>query len=286
MSSWIAILSTLHPEKSAAPADSIRRIPPAPIAAARAGYIPYKVRRLPSPPVQIPAPRSIASTCGPVPEIAPASRVAVRPLPASRVSAAAIRAPALAAAYGTCRILGCARKLPARARAPVAARCTAGASFRPHASSSLPPFRSRSSSRRQRRVAFQRSPQLVPGAQQQHIPAMIGRHLVKPRGERPRRVVLHQLVLQFHEDFHRGVFGIFPRRQGTTAKPENRGRAIPVKLAPSLGVTRPGTGNRLRRFLYSRRAHPAWSQRFHRLVRAETRKYYTLQIPPRHRSCL
>ena len=41
------------------------------------------------------------------------------------------------------------------------------------------------------------------------------------------------------------------------------------------------TGNRLRRFRYSRRAHPAWFQRSHRLVRAGTRKYYTLQIPSR-----
>ncbi len=115
----------------------------------------------------------------------------------------------------------------------------------------------------------------------QHIPAVVRRHLVKPGGERPRCVVLHQLVLQFHENFHRGVFGIFARRQGTPAEPEDCRRVLPVKLPPGLGVTRPGTGNRLRRFLYSRRVHPAWSRRFHRLVRAGACKYYTLQIRPR-----
>ena len=113
----------------------------------------------------------------------------------------------------------------------------------------------------------------------QRIPAVIRRHLVKPGRKRPRRVVLHQLVLQFHEYFHGGVFGIFTRRQGTPAEPEYRGCVIPVELAPSLRVTRPGTGNRLRRFGHSRRAHPAWSQRSHRLVRAGICKYYTLQIP-------
>src|SRR5260370_5685906 len=114
----------------------------------------------------------------------------------------------------------------------------------------------------------------------QHIPAVVRRHLVEPGRERPRRVVLPQFALQFHEYFHGGVFSIFPSRQGTPTEAEYRRCVFPVKLAPSLGVTRPGTGDYLRRFRYSRRVHPAWSHRSHRLVRTRTCNYYTLQIPP------
>src|SRR5258708_1229331 len=117
-------------------------------------------------------------------------------------------------------------------------------------------------------------------ARPQHITAVVRRQLVEPGRERPRRVVLPQFALQFHEYFHGGVFSIFPSRQGTPTEAEYRRCVFPVKLAPSLGVTRPGTGDYLRRFRYSRRVHPAWSQRSHRLVRTGTCKYYTLQIPP------
>jgi hypothetical protein len=48
-----------------------------------------------------------------------------------------------------------------------------------------------------------------------------------------------------------------------------------VQLAPSLRVTRLGTGDHLRRFRSSRRAHPPWSQRPHRLVRSPPSKTCT-----------
>src|SRR5215831_8361972 len=111
----------------------------------------------------------------------------------------------------------------------------------------------------------------------QNVPAMIRGYFIQPRGERPRRVVLAQLALQFHEYFHRGIFRVLPRGHSTPAEAKDRRSIVAVKLAPSLRVTRLGTGDRLRRFNYSRRAHPAWSLRFHRLVRTKARKYYILQ---------
>src|SRR5438046_909259 len=44
-------------------------------------------------------------------------------------------------------------------------------------------------------------------------------------------------------------------------------------------LARAGTGNRLGRLAYSRRAHPAWSLRFHSLVRTKACKYYTFECP-------
>jgi hypothetical protein len=107
---------------------------------------------------------------------------------------------------------------------------------------------------------------------------MICRYLVQPRGKRSSLVVLVQFASQFHENFHGGIFGVFPRRQSPPAEPEYRRRIVVVQLAPGVGVTRPGTGYRLRRFRCSRRVHPAWFLRSHRLVRTRARKYYILQI--------
>src|SRR6266436_478784 len=190
----MATLSTLPPEKSAARAGLTRRIPPVPVVAATAGYNRYKVRKRLSLPVQTPGPRSIAWTAVLVPGIAPAATARAHLLPASPASGAAIPAPAPAAAFGTRRILAYARKLPARASAPVAVRCTARVSFRPDASSFLPVFRSRGSSRRQRRVAFQRLPQFVPRAEQHHA------HKGAPHSQRIRNfVVAHVRVIAHHQ---------------------------------------------------------------------------------------
>src|SRR5258708_27632489 len=114
----------------------------------------------------------------------------------------------------------------------------------------------------------------------QHIPAVVRRHLVEPGRERPRRVVLPQFALQFHEYFHGGVFSIFPSRQGTPTEAEYRRCVFPVKLAPSLGVTRPGTGDYLRRFRYSQRVHAPSSQRSRTLIPAVPCQYYTFLTPP------
>ena len=118
---------------------------------------------------------------------------------------------------------------------------------------------------------------LADSAPAQNVPAVICRDLVQPGGERPRRVVLVELALQFHENFHGGIFRVFARRHGASTETEDGRRVLPVKLAPCVCVARPGTGNRLRRLRYSRRAHPAWSLRFHRLVRTRVCKYYILQ---------
>jgi hypothetical protein len=81
----------------------------------------------------------------------------------------------------------------------------------------------------------------------QDVPAMIRGHFVEPGGERPRRIVLAELAFQFHENFHRGVFRVFAGRHSAPTETENSRSVVPVKLAPSLGVARPGTGNRLTR---------------------------------------
>src|SRR5215472_1496944 len=111
----------------------------------------------------------------------------------------------------------------------------------------------------------------------QDVPAVVRGYFIQPGGERPCCVVLGQLAFQFHENFHRGVFRVLPRGPGPAAEAEDRRSIFPVKLAPSVRVARPGTGNRLRRLGYSRRAHPAWSLRFHSLVRTKACKYYILQ---------
>src|SRR6266571_881947 len=77
----------------------------------------------------------------------------------------------------------------------------------------------------------------------------------------------------------RHAFHVFAGRHGPPTETEDRRSIFPVKLAPSLRVARPGTGNRLGRLAYSRRAHPAWSLRFHSLVRTKACKYYTFECP-------
>src|SRR5262249_49319241 len=109
------------------------------------------------------------------------------------------------------------------------------------------------------------------------VPAVVGRDLIEPCRERSRGVVLRQVLLHFDEDVHGGVFGVLPRGQSFAAKPEHGRSVIPVKRPPSLGIPCPGFGDRLQRFRYSRRTHPAWSQRFHGLVRSHPLQNYTLQ---------
>src|SRR5579864_5984130 len=108
---------------------------------------------------------------------------------------------------------------------------------------------------------------------------MVRRHFVQPRGEGARLVILHQLVLQFHEHIHGGIFGIFASRQRAAAKAENSRSVFAVKLAPGIGIPCPCPSNSLRRLYLTRRAHPLWSRRIHRLVRSQPRKNYTLQCP-------
>src|ERR1700680_3414697 len=108
---------------------------------------------------------------------------------------------------------------------------------------------------------------------------MVRRHFVQPGGEGARLVVLHQLVLQFHENIHSGVFGVFAGRQRAAAKAENGRSVFAVKLAPSIGVPCPCPSDCLRRLYLTRRAHPLWSRRIHTLVRRQPRKNYTLLCP-------
>src|SRR5277367_612889 len=108
----------------------------------------------------------------------------------------------------------------------------------------------------------------------QGVPTMISSNLVEPGRKRAALVVLMQLASQFHEDFHGGVFRILPRRQSSSAKPENGRSVIVVKLAPSLGITCPSLSDRLRGFRCSGSTHPAWSQRFHNVVRTRQAKTY------------
>src|SRR5271156_1419657 len=105
---------------------------------------------------------------------------------------------------------------------------------------------------------------------------MIRGNPVEPSGKGARLVVLAQLVPQLHEYLHGGIFGVFPGRQSSPAKPKDRRGKIPVKLPPSIGVPCTSPGNGLRGLCHSRRAHGAWSQRFHRLVRREAPKTYTI----------
>src|ERR1700676_3686595 len=110
----------------------------------------------------------------------------------------------------------------------------------------------------------------------QDIPAMVGSHPVEPCGKGARLVVLAQLVPQLHEYLHSGIFGVFPGWQSPSAKAEDSRGKIPVKLTPSIGIPCTSPGNCLRGLRHSRHAHGAWSQRFHRLVRREAPKTYTI----------
>src|SRR5260370_18379637 len=216
-------LPPFPPKKSAARAGLTRRIPPVPVVAATAGYNRYKVRKRLSLPAQAPGPRSTASPAVLVPGIAQAATARAHLLPASPASAAAIPAPAPAAASGTRRIPACARKLPARASAPVAVRCTAGVSFRPDASSFLPVFRSRGSSRRQRGVAFQRLPQFVPRPQQHHA------HKAAPHSQRIGTFVVTLVRVIPHHQRHAR-----PSAQFVHTPPPFSARARLAHLAYSL----------------------------------------------------
>src|SRR5580700_9626888 len=105
---------------------------------------------------------------------------------------------------------------------------------------------------------------------------MVGGYPVEPSGKGARLVVLAQLVPQLHEYLHGGIFGIFPGRQSPPAKPEDSRGKVPVKLTPGLGIPCASPGNCLRGLRHSGHAHRAWSQRFHRLVRREAPKTYTI----------
>src|SRR6202022_3761975 len=98
--------------------------------------------------------------------------------------------------------------------------------------------------------------------------------LVKPGRKRPALVVLEQPVVahQLCENVHRGVFGVFASRQRPAAEAKNRRRVLPVKHSPGIGVPCPCPSNGLRRLRLSRRAHPLWSRRIHRLVRRKPAK--------------
>src|SRR5713101_245798 len=108
----------------------------------------------------------------------------------------------------------------------------------------------------------------------QGIPTVIRCHLVKPRRERSARIVLAQLVAQLREYFHRGVFRVFARWQRPPAEPENRRSELPIECPPGLGVPCLGPRDHLDRFGFARGAHPAWSQRFHTLIRSRAPKSY------------
>src|SRR5580704_9562495 len=99
---------------------------------------------------------------------------------------------------------------------------------------------------------------------------------VKPGGKGARLVILAQLVPQLHEYLHSRIFGVFPGWQSPPAKPEDSRGKIPVKLPPGIGIPCTSPGNCLRGLRHSRHAHRAWSQRFHRLVRREAPKTYTI----------
>ncbi len=105
---------------------------------------------------------------------------------------------------------------------------------------------------------------------------MVGGYPVEPSGKGARLVVLAQLVPQLHEYLHGGIFGVFPGRQRPPAKPKDSWGKIPIKLAPSIGIPCTSPGNCLRGLRHSGHAHGAWSQRFHRLVRREAPKTYTI----------
>src|SRR5260370_20117468 len=107
---------------------------------------------------------------------------------------------------------------------------------------------------------------------------MGGRRVIKPGRKGPAWVVLEQPVgaHQLRENVHRGVFRVFLGWQRPTAEAENGGRILPVKHSPGIGIPCPCPSNRLRRLRLSRRAHPLWSRRIHRLVRSIHRKNYTL----------
>src|SRR6267143_1397969 len=109
----------------------------------------------------------------------------------------------------------------------------------------------------------------------QHVPAMVCRHLIQPCRKRPALVVLAQLIPELHENFHGGVFRIFARRQSPSAKPENRRSVLPIELPPGLAISGLGPGDCFSRLDFTRGAHSAWSQRFHRLIRSKAPKTYT-----------
>src|SRR5689334_11768780 len=129
MSPSIAILSTRRLEKSASSTNCFPRTRLVPVVAATVRQTVYKAHKRPSPPDQMPLPRSIAAISSPAPETAPAVPAAPPLLPTSLGLAAVTLAPAPAAAFGRNCTPACAPKLLALARGPVAVRCIAGRSF-------------------------------------------------------------------------------------------------------------------------------------------------------------
>src|ERR1700730_5315459 len=108
----------------------------------------------------------------------------------------------------------------------------------------------------------------------QQVPAMVGRHFVKPSRERTALVILKELIVahRFREDIHGGGVRLSPGCSRPPAKAEDGGSILPVKLSPGIGIPCPCPSDRLCRLCLTWRAHPLWSRRIHRLVRSRNGK--------------
>ena len=86
---------------------------------------------------------------------------------------------------------------------------------------------------------------LADAAAAQHVPAVIARDFIKPRGKGPRRIVGPEFLAHFHEYFRGRVLCIFagrkqpagktgksPERTGDTARPRRRNRPPGPGTAP------------------------------------------------------
>src|SRR5215472_13911854 len=113
---------------------------------------------------------------------------------------------------------------------------------------------------------------LADAATAQRIPAVVARHFVKPRGERPRGIVRADLLSHLHENLRRRVFRILTCRQQAPAKAEDCRSVLPIQLAPSLCITRPNLGQQSRQIGF---AHsPGRLLPFHWLIRRPAPGYY------------
>src|ERR1700688_121757 len=107
---------------------------------------------------------------------------------------------------------------------------------------------------------------------------MIRGHRVQPGAERAAGVILRKLLSDLDENVHGGVFGVLASGHRPAAEPENRGRVLAIKFAPSLRVAGLGLGDTLLSNGLFRGAHPlGMSPRIHQVLRVNGVKYFMVE---------